>query len=383
MIAGGILMRFQEPFRPEQALGELEKALEHSLAGDGSYTELCQDWLKTLLGCPDVLMTTSCTHALELALYVLNLEPGDEVIVPSFTYPSTANAVLLAGGHVVYCEVESNHLTLDPKRLEAHITKRTKAIVAVHYGGMCCDMDAVMSIAERRGLIVIEDGAQSFMSRLGNRHAGTFGHMGCLSFHGTKDVIAGEGGALLINAPQFLKAAQTFRLKGTNSLDFKAGRTSQYEWVSLGSSYSPSELTMAMLYSQLQQSDVILDCRRNLFAAYADFFLKKQFEEVESYSSQSELITHNGHLYYIILRDSEVAQKLKTHLMTLGIPTQTHFVPLHESAMGRQFIRQNNRFQNESGLGQRLIRLPLHPGITFQEQETVMEAIDQYFRRNA
>lgn len=373
-------MRFQEPFRPELALGDLEKVLRESTAGDGIYTRCCQQWLQSQLGCPDVLMTTSCTHALELALHVLELEPDDEVIVPAYTYPSTANAVLLAGGRVVYSEVEANHLTLDPKRLEAHITGKTRGIVAVHYGGNCCQMDAIMEIAERRGLIVIEDGAQSFLSSYENRYAGTLGHLGCLSFHGTKDVIAGEGGALLVNAPQFLSAAQAFRMKGTNSMAFKAGEVARYEWVSLGSSYSPSELTMALLYSQLKQSGEILERRRQLFAVYADFFLEKQYEQLSSYSTFSEKTMPNGHLYYIIFREIPEARKLQEHLASQGIPAQTHFVPLHESVMGKQFIRKNNSFIHEAGLGQRLLRLPLHPAMTDAQQLRVLDAVNGYLR---
>ena len=369
-------MRFHEPFGMEQATEELLNALRESTSGDGSYTGLCQRWLQEKLGCGNVLMTTSCTHALELALQVLELEQGDEVIVPSFTYPSTANAVLLAGGRVVYGEVEAAHLTLDPLRLERLVTERTRAIVVVHYGGMCADMNAIMRIATERGLIVIEDGAQSFLSAYGNRYAGTMGHMGCLSFHGTKDVIAGEGGALLVNAPQFLEKAQTFRLKGTNSLAFKEGRVSHYEWVSKGSSYSPSELTMALLYSQLQLSDEILKKRRVLFAGYANFFKHRRYAQLESFSTCSEHTAHNGHLYYIIFREAEAAQKLRIELQKEDIPVQHHFVPLHESVMGKQFVRACNRFETEAGLGQRLLRLPLYPALSLEQQQEILKAVD-------
>ncbi len=369
-------MRFHEPFGIEQAAGEIMKALRESAAGDGNYTRLCQQWLQKRLGCPNVLMTTSCTHALELALQLLELEPGDEVIVPSFTYPSTANAVLLAGGRVVYGEVEAAHLTLDPLRLERHITPRTRAIVVVHYGGMCADMTPIMEIAVDRGLVVIEDGAQSFLSAYGDRHAGTLGHMGCLSFHGTKDVIAGEGGALLVNDRRFLERAQVFRLKGTNSQDFKEGRVSHYQWVSKGSSYSPSELTMALLYSQLQLSGEIRIKRRAQFAVYAAFFRQRRYGQLEGFSTFSEHSVHNGHLYYIIFRKAEEARKLREELQTQEIPVQHHFVPLHESAMGKQFVRSDNCFETEAGLGQRLLRLPLYPSLCPEQQQRILDAVD-------
>jgi len=271
------MIEYKKPYLLDQSLRYVEDAMRSSNgSGDGRYTEECETWIKKQLGVKQVTMTTSCTHALELALHVIELGQEDEVILPSYTYPSTANAVLLAGGKVVFSEVEPNHLTLDPAKLEAKITSKTKAIIVVHYGGICCKMDEIMHIAKKHHLVVIEDGAQSFLSKYKGRYAGTLGDFACLSFHGTKDVVAGEGGALLFHDDRYAEKVTMFRQKGTNQASYKKGLVDFYEWKTKGSSYGPSDILMAMLLGQLELSQEIIECNKIIFENYENYFKNKK-----------------------------------------------------------------------------------------------------------
>lgn len=373
-------MDFHRQYIAEKSIACIQDAVTRGdLSGDGLYTEKCTKWLEERLGNGRVLMMTSGTHALELAVRLAGIGPGDEVILPSFTFPSTANAVLLAGGTVVYSEVEQAYLTLDPERLEEKITARTRAILPVHYGGNVCDMEPLMAIARRHGLVVIEDAAQSFLSTWHGRQAGTFGDYGCFSFHGTKNVAAGEGGALVCSNPDKWREAVRFRQKGTNRELFDEGAVSRYEWTQIGSSWSPSDLLMAYLYGQLESSGTITEKRLALFRRYEAFFSGRQPRGVASSSSARKGGTHNGHLFHVAMETEEAGRALKAFLEERGIPAPTHFVPLHESAMGRQFIRPVNDFRVEQGLGVRLVRLPLHTEMTLGEQDRVLEALEAFF----
>lgn len=372
---------FHKNYKLDTALDTIKEALsQQSIAGDGPFTHLCSQWLKSKLSCEEVLMTTSCTHALELALHALQLNPGEEVILPSYTYPSTANAVLLAGGRVVFSEVEGEHLTLDPKYISEKISDKTRAIIVVHYGGVTSDMDPIMAIAIKHQLIVIEDAAQSFLTVYKGRQAGTIGHMGCLSFHGTKDIVAGEGGALLINDQRFLEISQVFRLKGTNKVPYERGLVPFYQWTGMGSSYSPSDILMALLWSQLAVSESAVSRRRVLFNSYLSAFEKELSPALIGYSHNPSWCIANGHLFYIILRDAFTADALQTTLSERGIDSRKHFVPLHESAMGAQFVTAHNHFTVEAGLGDRLIRLPIYPDMTETEQEHILTVIQSFLR---
>ncbi len=347
-------------------------------------SERCRTWLSSRLGSPDVLMMTSCTHALEAAVRLIGIRPQDEVIVPSFCFPSAANAVLLAGGTVVYGEVEPDHLTLDPDRLAIHISDRTRAVIVMHYGGASCDMSRIMALTEPRGIFIIEDCAQSFLTRYRGRLTGTIGHFGCFSFHGTKDIVAGEGGALMVNDARFVVDARRFRQKGTNRDDFSSGKVNRYEWVSPGSSYAPGELQMALLASQLELSDEILQQRRHLFKRYHDHFSNQTraslyHQVLDSFSSPQPDVEENGHLFFLLFRQSTIADDLVLHLKNNGIDARTHFVPLHESRYGQSFVRPENHFTVEHDIGRRLVRLPLFPSMTESEQDQVMSTIDRYF----
>ena len=378
-------MLFQKTYGLEDAIENIKHSLlAGSTSGDGPFTERCEHWLQDHLSCEHVFMTSSCTHALEIALRALQLEPEDEVIIPSFSYPSAANAVLLAGGTVVYSEVEPVHLNIDPVCMEEKITAKTKAIIVIHYGGIPCDMNVIMQIAGKHHLWVIEDAAQSFLSQYHNRYAGTIGHFGCFSFHGTKDIIAGEGGALLVNDPQFVKACSTFRNKGTNRDDYLKGLIPFYEWVSVGSSSSPSDILMALLWSQLEKSKEIIDQRRKVFENYQLFFENHSFPHLVSFSKLSAGETTdgtkvNGHLFYLIFKEEQTAKACVAALKQKDIPLYYHFVPLHESEMGKIFIRENNHFDVEEGLGQKLVRLPIYPELTYEMQEHILMTISEFF----
>lgn len=374
------MINFHESYLLKNSIEYIEDVLNKGMvAGDGTYTDKCQKWLENKLASKNILMTTSCTHALELALQVIELKKDDEVIMPSFTFPSTANAVLMAGANVVYSEIELKHLTIDPDLIEEKITSHTKAILVVHYGGICCDMDKIMDIAMKYNLIVIEDGAQSFLSKYKDRFAGTIGHFGCLSFHGTKDVVSGEGGALIVNAESYYEKCRIFRQKGTNRDAFFDGKVNFYEWVSKGSSYTPSDILMALLFGQLEMSSEIIKHQKRLFNIYENFFNALGSTYLQTYSRSSDNTEYNGHLFYIVFYQKDMAIRFKDYLKTWDIQVRTHFIPLHESRMGRQYIRPVNHFRFEEGLGQRLIRLPLYGNLTIEDIKGILLIIKDFF----
>lgn len=408
---------FQKPYRLETARPLVEQVLASGRTeGDGPMTARCQALLASQFSfdqpvsqtrphqvqetAQSIFLVTSGTAALELAVQALQLRPGDEVIVPSFAYPSAANAVLLAGGTVVYCEVEPVHLTLDPARLPRHITAKTRAVILVHYGGISCDLAPIQAICTAHDLCIIEDCAQSYLSTSQGRPTGTFGTFGCFSFHGTKDVVCGEGGALLVNDPAFLERVRLFRQKGTNRDAFTNGQVAFYDWQSVGSSYAPSELAMALLLSQLELAPEILSRKRHLFARYvqhvsqqkdnpafqaliAGYSSHRAPARTNSGGSSAPLDGANGHLFYLLFRDAVPAAALIRHLAAAGIEARTHFVPLHESPFGRTFIRPANDFTFETGLGQRLVRLPLYAAMTEPEQDQILAAVDAFFAGGA
>lgn len=373
------MIPFFRPYGLPSASKYIEELLANGqLSGDGIYTNRCVQWLNKRLNVPSVLMTTSCTHALELACFAIGLEAEDEVIVPSYTYPSTANSVIMNGGKIVYCEVEEAHMTMNPAKLQGHITEKTKAIIVVHYGGVACDMDPIMTIAKAHDLIVIEDSAQGFLATYKGRMLGTIGDFGCFSFHGTKDIVAGEGGALVINNKQFVEPLSIMRMKGTNQMAFKKGLVSHYEWVAKGSSYSPSDLLMAVLYSQFLIADEIVSAKVVRYERYRVLFERKAYDILKSYSSPIEASHVNGHLFYIEFKESEDAKAFISYMSAQEIAVYTHFIPLHQSLMGKQFIRDLNQFQVEDGIGNRLVRLPLYADMSQVEQCFVLEHIERF-----
>jgi dTDP-4-amino-4,6-dideoxygalactose transaminase len=342
--------------------------------GDGYYTQLCSDLLKTKFGAKKVLLTTSATHALELAVLLLELRPGDEVIMPSFTFPSTANAVLLRGGAPVFAEIDPETLNIDPKAVAARITKRTKAIIPVHYGGISCAMDELMALADSQRIAVIEDAAQAVNASYNGRYLGTWGQFGCFSFHGTKNFSCGEGGAMLLNIedPAILKRADILIQKGTNRKQFLQGEVAKYCWVDQGSSYTPSEILMAILYAQLQAMDEITKRRKLIHQRYSDGLRPFVTEGTIRISVIPPHCQSNYHLFYIIFENETLRDRVKRKLGERGITSAFHYTPLHSSPMGQSLGYAPADLPVTEELSRRLLRLPLSTGMADAEVEYVI-----------
>lgn len=329
-------------------------------AGDGYYTEKCQKWLEKKLHSKKVLMMTSCTHALETIFQLLDLKDY-EVIMPSYNFPSTANAVLMNGGKVIFTEVNHSDLCIDVNRIEEKITSKTKAILVVHYGGNSCQMDEVMKIASQYNLYVIEDAAQGLLGTYKGQYLGTIGHFGCFSFHETKNITSGEGGALSINIDDsvVVNKAEIIRQKGTNRKAFDKGLVSHYEWVDKGSSYSPSELLMAYLYAQLEVAEQIQEKRTSIFNQYNEHFSRMSYECLFMFSNGNQYGENNAHIFYIVFKDELQAKIFIEKFAQENYKAITHFVPLHLSEMGNRIGYDIIDFPFEEFLYKRLVRLPI------------------------
>jgi dTDP-4-amino-4,6-dideoxygalactose transaminase len=368
--------------RPSLAGNEIEYILDavHSghISGDGVYTKKCQTLLESELGLAKAFLTTSCTHALEMAALLLDLNPGDEVIIPSFTFVSTVNAFVLRGCKPVFSDIHPDTLNLDESRLERLITPRTKAIVPVHYAGVGCEMDSILQIAEHHRFAVVEDNAHGLFGKYKGKSLGTFGPLATLSFHETKNFTCGEGGALLINEPEFVERAEIIREKGTNRSRFFRGQTDKYTWVDVGSSYLPSDVLAAFLYAQLEARLQIQEKRRAIWNRYFDnlkFWAKKndaRLPVVPEYCEQSY------HLFYILLPTLEMRQRLITHLKERGILSVFHYVPLHLSEMGKKFGGRSGDCPVTESVSDRLLRLPLYNDLSVSQQDTVITAIEDF-----
>jgi dTDP-4-amino-4,6-dideoxygalactose transaminase len=351
-----------------------------SIAGDGVFTRKSHALLQSLLGCKSALLTHSGTAALEMAAILCDIQPGDEVIMPSFTFVTTANAVVLRGGVPVFVDIREDTLNLDERLIEAAITPRTKAITVVHYAGRACDMDTVMAIADRHGLRVVEDAAHALLSRYRGRSLGAIGHLGCVSFHETKNVISGEGGALLINDPELIERAEIIREKGTNRSRFFRGQVDKYTWVDIGSSYLPSELVSAFLYAQLERVEEINEKRREICRMYharlRDLSASGRIHIRETLEGED----FNGHIFYLITKDLEERTALIRHLGDRGIAAVFHYVPLHSSPAGMQYGRSHGRLPVTDRIGDRLLRLPLFLELTAADIERVCDEIHRFYR---
>jgi dTDP-4-amino-4,6-dideoxygalactose transaminase len=369
---------FNVPPLKGRELSYLEEALKsRHLSGDGSFTKRCHQWLETNLKTTKALLTHSCTGALEMAAILCDLGPGDEVIMPSFTFVSTANAVVLRGATPVFVELRPDTLNLDETKIEAAITPRTKAIFVVHYAGIGCEMDAIMAIAQKHGLLVVEDAAQGLMANYRGRALGTIGHLGALSFHETKNVVSGEGGALLINDARFAHRAEIIREKGTNRSQFFRGQVDKYTWVDVGSSYLPSELIAAILLAQLEVSEQITSERRAVWSAYHEGF---QALEAKGLVRRPQIPDHclgNAHIYYLITASLEERTALQAKLKADGIASTFHYVPLHSSPAGRKFGRAHGDLALTTELSDRMLRMPLWAG--FAEAARVIESVHEFY----
>lgn len=369
---------FNKPFIIGHELDYMAKAVAQGhLSGDGNYTKLCHRWFEEKLGTRHALLTHSCTAALEMAAILCNIQPGDEVILPSYTFVSTANAFALRGAVPVFVDIRSDTLNIDETLIEAAITPKTRAIVPVHYAGVPCEMDAIIDIAQRHHLLVVEDAAQALLSTYKGHALGTIGHFGCLSFHETKNIISGEGGALLVNDERFIARAEIVREKGTNRSQFFRGEVDKYTWVDIGSSYLPSELVSAFLYAQLEHADEITAKRCRTCTAYTSQLASLQQAgklRLPTFDKDS-----NGHMYYLILDSLNTRTRLIAHLKAQGIYPVFHYVPLHSSPAGRKYGRVGSTMALTDNLSERLLRLPLHYKMSGQDVTRISTAIHQFF----
>lgn len=348
------------------------------ISGDGQFTRLCSEWMQTHFHANRVLLTTSCTSALDMAALLCRFQPGDEVILPSFTFSSTATAMVLGGAKLVFCDIRPDTMNLDESKLEAAITEKTRAIVAVHYAGVACEMDTIMEIARRHGLKVIEDAAQGVMSTYKGRALGTIGDFGCYSFHETKNYSMGEGGALVINHPEDEETAEILREKGTNRSKFYRGQVDKYTWVDFGDSYLPSELNAAYLYAQLLKAEEINENRLTTYLAYRTAFAPLAARGLIELQTIPEGCEHNAHLFYIKVKDLSMRTRLLSYLKEQGIGAVFHYVPLHSAPAGLKYGRFAGTDEYTTKESDRLLRLPLYYGMTPAERETVIETVLNY-----
>lgn len=345
------------------------------MSGDGEYTVRCHEWFEHNLGCPKVLLTPSCTQALEMAALLIDIQPGDEVIMPSYTFVSTANAFVLRGARIVFVDVRPDTMNIDETLIEAAITVRTKAIVPVHYAGVACEMDVIMALAEKYGLYVIEDAAQGMMSTYKGKQLGRIGHLAAYSFHDTKNYTSGgEGGLLLINEEKFIVRAEIIREKGTNRSQFWRGMVDKYTWVDVGSSYLPSELQAAYLYSQLENAEQINSARRQLWDRY--------YEALAGFNGTvidlpviPQGCEHNAHMFYIKLANLQARSEFINSLKAQGVSAVFHYVPLHTSPCGAAWSTFHGEDRYTTQESERLVRLPIWYGMSDAEQAVVISAV--------
>ncbi len=365
----------------EQYVLEAMKSLQ--ISGDGEFGKRCQRWFETQLGCRKALLTPSCTHALEMAAILIGIEPGDEVIMPSYTFVSTANAFALRGARIVFVDIRPDTMNIDETRIEAAITPQTKAIVPVHYAGVGCEMDVIMTLAEKYSLFVIEDAAQGMMSRYKGRPLGTIGHLGAYSFHETKNYTSGgEGGLLIINDGRFAERAEIIREKGTNRSQFFRGMVDKYSWVDIGSSYLPSELQAAYLWGQLEMAEAINADRLASWLAYRDKLAPLAAAGVIELPVITETCAHNAHMFYVKVKDLEERTELLAQCKQDAIWAVFHYVPLHSAPAGLKYGRFSGRDIYTTSQSERLIRLPLYYGITGAEITAVCEKITEWSEKN-
>ncbi len=374
-------IQYNKPFIVGEELFNMARAVieYQNLAGDGEFTHQCQEWLEVNLNCKKAILTQSCTAALEMAALLCNIGPGDEVIMPSFTFVSTANAFVLRGGVPVFVDIRPDTLNIDETLIEQAITPKTKAIVPVHYAGSPCDMDTIMEIADRHNLFVIEDAAQSLLATYKGRSLGTIGHFGTLSFHETKNIISGEGGALLINDEQFMERAEIIWEKGTNRKKFFRGEIDKYTWVDIGSSFPPSELIAAFLHAQLGQAEKIIQTRSRLINLY-----RKHLEPLAA-TGKIRLPAFNpegscnGHIFYILTKSLKERTDIIRYLSDHLIHAIFHYVPLHSSPAGNKFGKVHGSMNNTNELSERILRLPLFFEMTDEQLLRVVASIQEFY----
>lgn len=378
----------QIPFNfPHLTGGEIvniEKAHQLGrLAGDGFFTKECHQWMKKQFNLSGALLTHSCTAALEMMAILADLDPGDEVIMPSYTFVSTANAFVLRGAIPVFVDVRPDTLNIDENLIQKAISSKTKAIVPVHYAGVACEMDAINQVAKNHGLLVLEDAAQGVMSTYKGRSLGALGHLGAYSFHETKNIICGEGGALAINEERFLERAEIIREKGTNRSKFFRGDVDKYSWVDMGSSYLPGEISAAFLLAQFDQARQITDKRLQLWGQYHQALQDLEDDGHVIRPTVPEDCDHNAHMYYLLVKDLGVRTSLIEYLREQGIMAVFHYVPLHTSEAGKRFSKVSGNLCVTEDIADRLIRLPLYCDLTQEQIYKIITSVKQFFANKA
>jgi dTDP-4-amino-4,6-dideoxygalactose transaminase len=373
---------FNRPYMSGKELEYITEAhLNGRLAGDGPFTMRCHDWLEKRVGCHKALLTHSCTAALEMAALLLEIQPGDEIIMPSYTFVSTANAFVLRGGIPVFVDIREDTLNIDERLIEDAITTRTRVIIPVHYAGIACEMDTIMAIARQHGLKVVEDAAQGVMATYKGRALGSIGDLGAYSFHETKNVISGEGGALLVNSSDLSLRAEIIREKGTDRSRFFRGQVDKYTWQEKGSSFLPGELTAAFLWAQLEEGDLITKTRLVSWRRYYELLEPLEAKGVLRRPIVPEGCQHNAHMFYLVLQLGVDRDNVVDKLRNNGIHAIFHYVPLHSSPGGLKYGRTHRDMSNTNSLSAQLIRLPLWCGISEQEQDRVVDALSAVLKQ--
>ena len=376
------MINFNVPPFTGKEMEYIKKAVENQkICGDGEFTKKCNAWIEDKTKTTKCLLTTSCTHALELAALLAGIKEGDEVILPSYTFVSTADAFVLRGAKVVFVDVRKDTMNIDETKIEAAITEKTKAIVPVHYAGVACEMDTIMAIAKKYNLVVIEDAAQGIMSTYKGQALGTIGDYGCFSFHETKNYSMGEGGALLIRDASKIEEAEIIREKGTNRSKFFRGQIDKYTWVNFGSSYLPSDMNAAYLYAQLEMADEINDARLAIWECYYEGL--KELEE----SGKIELpyipdgCVHNAHMFYIKAKDLEERTELISFLKENGILCVFHYIPLHSAPAGLKFGEFFGEDEYTTKESERLARLPMYYGLEMEQVEYIISKVKEFYNK--
>lgn len=376
------MINFNVPPYVGTELNYIREAVEnHKICGDGEFTKKCSVWLEKKTKAAKVLLTTSCTHATEMAAILADIKPGDEVIMPSYTFVSTADAFVLRGAKIIFVDIHPETMNIDERLIENAITEKTKAIVPVHYAGVSCEMDEICRIAEKYNLIVIEDAAQGVLSTYKGKQLGTIGDYGCYSFHETKNYSMGEGGALLIKNSDDIERAEIIREKGTNRSKFFRGEIDKYTWIDAGSSYLPSELNAAYLWGQLEAAQKIFDDRMKSWNIYYSQLKSIQEEGIIELPVIPTECTHNAHMFYIKVKDLDERQRLISYLKSKGVNAVFHYIPLHCAPAGKkygEFIGEDRYTTKES---ERLLRLPLYYGMKGQEIEYIVSCIKDFYGR--
>lgn len=372
------------PFNVPPCVGDeldyVKQAIDsHKICGDGAFTKQCNAWLEERFHAQKVLLTTSGTTALDMAMLLCELKPGDEVILPSYTFSSTATAAVLAGAKLVFVDVRPDTMNIDETKIEAAITERTKVIVVMHYAGVACEMDAIMDLARRHGLMVVEDAAQGVMSTYKGRALGTIGDFGCYSFHETKNYSMGEGGALIINNEAYNERAEILREKGTNRSKFFRGQVDKYTWVYFGDSYLPSELNAAYLWAQLEQADAINENRLATWNAYDEAFAPLKAQGKLELPVIPEDCVHNAHMYYLKLKNLQERTAFINYMKENDVHTVFHYVPLHSAPAGLKFGRFAGEDVYTTKESERLVRLPLYYGLAQEDLEKVIRLVYDFF----